>query len=212
MILGDLVKFLARGLKRLIVRVMPTSFFLLSILNANTFGQNSTKPKPEITGFFKNLLSVTDVRDSFQNLNLTNQDFAVDNFQRLRLKVDYTPFKNTDIRIHYELRSVWGETVRIQSKLKDQSTANLSGINTLIKPTSRRRFLDLESELERESNFVLEHSLDRIRLRYQTDELEFNLGRQAISWGTGLIWNPTDLFSGFAPTEIDRDEKNGYRW
>ena len=93
--------------------------------------------------------------------------------------------------------------------LKAQSIARDSGISAIINPTSRRHFLDLESELERESNFVLEHSLDRLRIRYQTDEFDFNLGRQAVSWGTGLIWNPTDLFSGFAPTEIDRDEKSG---
>jgi hypothetical protein len=42
-----------------------------------------------------------------------------------------------------------------------------------------------------------------------TGAMDVTVGRQAVSWGSGLIWTPTDLFSGFAPTEIDRDEKLG---
>jgi hypothetical protein len=35
------------------------------------------------------------------------------------------------------------------------------------------------------------------------------VGREAVSWGSGLVFQPMDLFSPFAPTTVDRDFKNG---
>ena len=190
-------------------------FWVITISLVLVFPSASAAPKslnfpvPEIAGFYKNLFSVTDVGDNFKNLNVTNSKVAIDDFQRLRLKFDVKLEDTIDIRIHYEVRSVWGDTARIQNKLNDQTTSRNSELHPFINPPSRQRFMDLESELERESNFLLEHDLDRLQFRLQTETLELTMGRQAVSWGTGLIWNPTDLFSGFAPTEIDRDEKFG---
>jgi hypothetical protein len=68
------------------------------------------------------------------------------------------------------------------------------------------RFLDLDSELIHEESFTLEHDLDRAQVRWIGDRVELIMGRQAVAWGAGLIWTPTDLFSGFSPMVIDRDE------
>jgi hypothetical protein len=35
------------------------------------------------------------------------------------------------------------------------------------------------------------------------------IGRQAITWGNGLIFNPMDLFNPFPPADIQRDYKVG---
>ncbi|MEM9620603.1 MAG: hypothetical protein AAF993_03075, partial [Pseudomonadota bacterium] len=37
----------------------------------------------------------------------------------------------------------------------------------------------------------------------------FTLGRQAVSWGSGIVFQPMDLFSPFSPTVVDRDYKAG---
>ena len=34
-------------------------------------------------------------------------------------------------------------------------------------------------------------------------------GRQRIAWGTGKIWNPTDVLNPYQPTSIERDERRG---
>ncbi len=34
-------------------------------------------------------------------------------------------------------------------------------------------------------------------------------GRQRIAWGTGKIWNPTDVLNPYQPTAIERDERRG---
>ena len=34
------------------------------------------------------------------------------------------------------------------------------------------------------------------------------VGRQAVTWGNGLIFNPMDLFNPFSPVDIERDYKD----
>ncbi|OGS35822.1 MAG: hypothetical protein A2506_13755, partial [Elusimicrobia bacterium RIFOXYD12_FULL_66_9] len=34
-------------------------------------------------------------------------------------------------------------------------------------------------------------------------------GRQRIAWGTGKIWNPTDVLNPYQPTSVERDERRG---
>lgn len=34
-------------------------------------------------------------------------------------------------------------------------------------------------------------------------------GRQRIAWGTGKLWNPTDVLNPFDPTSVERDERRG---
>jgi hypothetical protein len=34
-------------------------------------------------------------------------------------------------------------------------------------------------------------------------------GRQRIAWGTGKIWNPTDVLNPYQPTSVERDERPG---
>jgi len=39
--------------------------------------------------------------------------------------------------------------------------------------------------------------------------VDFVVGRQVLSWGSGRLWNPTDLLSPFAPTDIDKEIRRG---
>ena len=34
-------------------------------------------------------------------------------------------------------------------------------------------------------------------------------GRQRVAWGTGKIWNPTDVLNPYSPTSLERDERRG---
>lgn len=37
----------------------------------------------------------------------------------------------------------------------------------------------------------------------------FRAGRQRVAWGTGKIWNPTDVLNPYSPTSLERDERRG---
>lgn len=50
---------------------------------------------------------------------------------------------------------------------------------------------------------------DRFYAGYTGSRLVLRAGRQALTWGTGLIFHPADLFDPFAPNATDTEYKSG---
>lgn len=71
------------------------------------------------------------------------------------------------------------------------------------------RLMDLTWEVESGSRHRLFHRFDRLAVQYRGATWGFTLGREAVSWGSGQVFQPMDLFSPFAPTTVDRDFKAG---
>jgi len=72
-----------------------------------------------------------------------------------------------------------------------------------------RRMLDLTWELEDGARHRTYHRFDRLAVSYRNNTIGVTVGRQAVSWGSGLVFQPLDLFAPFAPTTVDRDYKPG---
>ncbi|MFC1823224.1 hypothetical protein ACFL9T_10995 [Thermodesulfobacteriota bacterium] len=72
-----------------------------------------------------------------------------------------------------------------------------------------RRFMDLTKTIHRGEDYVLYHRLDRFFLTLRPEWGILTIGRQAITWGNGLLFNPMDLFNPFSPTDIERNYKVG---
>jgi len=72
-----------------------------------------------------------------------------------------------------------------------------------------RRLFDLTWEVHRGGRHRLLHRLDRLALEYREGRWGVTVGRQAVSWGGGVVFHPMDLFNPFAPTTVDRDYKAG---
>ena len=53
------------------------------------------------------------------------------------------------------------------------------------------------------------HRLDRFAAEYRTRRWGVTVGRQALSWGGGMAFQPMDLFNPFSPTTVDQDYKAG---
>ncbi|RME68476.1 MAG: hypothetical protein D6781_10920 [Verrucomicrobia bacterium] len=51
--------------------------------------------------------------------------------------------------------------------------------------------------------------VDRLSVRYSADWGAVSVGRQAVTWGGGLVFNSFDLFNPFAPSDVVRDFKVG---
>ncbi|NJN51852.1 MAG: hypothetical protein HC809_08855, partial [Gammaproteobacteria bacterium] len=71
------------------------------------------------------------------------------------------------------------------------------------------RFMDLTWTLDDGDRHRVYQRLDRLALSYRGANWGVTVGRQAVSWGSGLVFQPLDLFSPFAPTTVDRDYKPG---
>ncbi|HSG87967.1 MAG TPA: hypothetical protein VLA56_02065 [Pseudomonadales bacterium] len=71
------------------------------------------------------------------------------------------------------------------------------------------RLMDLTGRLVSTAHGSVEHRLDRLWGAVRLGEWRLAAGRQAASFGNGLVFQPMDLFNPFSPTEIDRDFKRG---
>ena len=52
-------------------------------------------------------------------------------------------------------------------------------------------------------------ALDRASVAFSGDHLVVKIGRQAITWGGGLVFHPTDIVAPFSPSSIDTAYKPG---
>ena len=71
------------------------------------------------------------------------------------------------------------------------------------------RLLDMTWQTDSGARHQWSHRIDRLSAQWRQDNWSVTLGRQAVSWGSGIVFQPLDPFNPFAPTAVDRDYKNG---
>ncbi|MGD8384988.1 MAG: hypothetical protein PVF89_06245, partial [Lysobacterales bacterium] len=76
-------------------------------------------------------------------------------------------------------------------------------------PNDKRRWFDLTRRWSAGGRHSAQIRLDRASVGYSSERLVLRLGRQALSWGNGLLFTPMDIFNPFDPAAIDREYKNG---
>jgi hypothetical protein len=72
-----------------------------------------------------------------------------------------------------------------------------------------RQVFDLRWTIAESDHYAVIHFIDRLVYRQRLPAGELAVGRQRISWGTGRIWNPTDLFNPINPVNFAKIEKDG---
>lgn len=71
------------------------------------------------------------------------------------------------------------------------------------------RFWDLTEILEEDERSLWYHRLDRFSYTLSRNWGKVKIGRQAITWGNGFMFNTMDLLNPFAPTAIEKEYKTG---
>jgi len=123
-----------------------------------------------------------------------DQDIFV-NLTRLRLRPSVNFGDNSRLNVEYEMAGLY-----------------FTAENTfLLDPGGKtnRQIVDLSWNLIDSENYILNHYIDRLYFRQDFDWGNIVLGRQRISWGTGRVWNPTDLFNPLNPANFSKIEKDG---
>ncbi|MDY6951811.1 MAG: hypothetical protein SWE60_09875 [Thermodesulfobacteriota bacterium] len=112
---------------------------------------------------------------------------------------------------HYEAVLSGGDRRRKGKELEKALPPGLWSSSLLVsRPVEDdRRFLDLTETVDDSDDHILYHRLDRLSLTLLPKWGPLRLGRQAVTWGNGLLFNPMDLFNPFSPTDIERDYKIG---
>lgn len=103
-----------------------------------------------------------------------------------------------------ELTTLQGDTLENGGLFGGASSGE--GINVV---SDALRAVNLTTQVSSGSRHAVAARLDRAQLVYQKGSWRARLGRQALSLGSGLVFNPMDIFNPFAPTATDRDFKAG---
>ncbi len=127
---------------------------------------------------------------------------SVDQFGDLRLKFGWQK-ERVKLAADYQLLAGKGDGFILANSLPG---------NILVPqriPSDRFRLMDLTHVISEDSDRVVEHRLDRLYVDITSVMAVARIGRQAVSWGNGLIYTPMDFFNPFDPAAVDKEYKTG---
>jgi hypothetical protein len=76
-------------------------------------------------------------------------------------------------------------------------------------PTDRTRLFDLTYVFNDAGKTATLQRLDRLSVGFSTEHVVMKFGRQAVTWGNGLMFNAMDIFNPFDPAAVDKEYKTG---
>lgn len=121
---------------------------------------------------------------------------------RLNLRWD---LGNWDLAADAQVGAFYGDTIDFTRGFDGQLEALFPRL-----PGDDRRLFDLTHIITDEGKRAALSRLDRFSAGYTGDNGVVRLGRQAVTWGNGLIFNTVmDIFNPFDPTAIDKEYKSG---
>lgn len=107
----------------------------------------------------------------------------------------------------YELLATAGDSLAWRRQLSILGLLSAGTANGL--PDDRRRLFDLTHTLTDQERRAAVHRLDRFSASHQSEGRTLRFGRQAVSWGNGLIFQALDFVNPFSPVAIDKEYKTG---
>jgi len=116
------------------------------------------------------------------------------NVARARLRPTASLWGNARLSLEYEITSLYHSGPLF---FDIQTTRN------------KRQVVDMTWNPIHQSKYSVIHFVDRLHFDQSLGFADIVIGRQRIAWGTGRIWNPTDLFNPINPTSFAKIEKDG---
>jgi len=159
-------------------------------------------PEVDVTGHSKTRL-LTDAYppDSVLHDLTGARAGSVESELRLNLAVASGPWSFDGA---WQLYGAWGDRIEM---LRDLGGTALPGFGYL--PDDDRRLLQLTDTIRDEGRVVAVHRLDRFAVGFTRGNVVVRVGRQALSWGNGLIFSPLDIVNPFDPVAVDTEYKAG---
>jgi len=119
-----------------------------------------------------------------------------------RLKFDWQ-MDRVQLVTDYQLSAQYGDTIKLAN--------SLPGSVLIKKPVTddSNRLFDLTRTVSQDNDSALVHRLDRFYIDITTSNTVVRAGRQAVSWGNGLVYTPMDFINPFDPSAVDKEYKTG---
>ncbi len=116
----------------------------------------------------------------------------------INLRVTWEPsWDRWSLAFHYVLDGDYGEG------------AGLSRVEQGLLPAPPSTWFNLTETFENHGLLEASQTIDRLSVGYATPDFVIRVGRQALTWGGGLVFRPMDLFDPFSPTATDTEFKPG---
>lgn len=112
-----------------------------------------------------------------------------------------------DFAIHYELLALHGDSLETRRALAASGLPVKGTVTGL--PNDELSLFNLTGEVVDRTGTAAVQRLDRLAVGYGTERFLVRAGRQAVSWGNGLVFQPLDFLNPFSPIAIDKDYKTG---
>ncbi len=165
--------------------------------------------RPDARELYRHGSTYADLGATFKNLFLGNRYYEIPfvedrtqaaDFLRGRIMLALGASEMFALEVHYQQ---WAFVNPPQTPLA------LAGFLAVTDSGSLYRYTALSWEIENTDDFLWVQEFDRLAATVSLGKLDVTFGRQAITWGTGRFWQPTDLFSPFGPLQVDREFKAG---
>jgi len=121
-------------------------------------------------------------------------------------------YNDAGVNLRLAFKPTWGDwTVDIQyvATGQDGESVVLDRTQTLAGTAPPSTWLNLTGTSLDRGHVLVQDGFDRLSLTYSVSDVVVRIGRQALSWGSGLVFRPMDLFDPFSPTAIDTEFKPG---
>jgi hypothetical protein len=145
-------------------------------------------------------------RIEIQDIGLFSRDDSIDDaigpkdrddaLANIRLTWEPT-FGRWSVQLHYVVNAEYGPD------------AAFARAEHGLLPTPPATWLTLTGTIVDQGMIRATQGLDRINVAYSTPDMVVRIGRQALTWGSGLVFRPMDLFDPFSPAATDTEYKPG---
>ncbi len=141
--------------------------------------------------------------DSDSILSRGTDETLLDGAGNLRLMTHWEN-RTSAFTLHYDLSAIGGEFFQRMFET-DSLLPNVTGSGS----SDASKVLNLSRTLSESSQSRFQHHIDRFSYQYFADWGTLTVGRDVVTWGNGLVFNPLDLLNPFSPQDIERDYKVG---
>ncbi len=145
----------------------------------------------DFEGYYKTYYSYIPI-SQFSNKTESNVS------QKIRFDLENDLSKSINLNLSYEFITSIKSQYFIDSKLNKEFYR--------IDDSSRRLYPYKKKKV---GNWLIEGDLDRLYAEVSFPFGDLYVGRQAISWGSSHIINPTDIFLTYSFSRLDKEEKTG---
>jgi hypothetical protein len=120
---------------------------------------------------------------------------------RLNLGVDRGPL---NLDVSYQLIGLFGDTIDFTRDFPE-------GLQALVGryPRDDARLFNLTHVFRDEGRSAVLQRLDRLSVGYAGEKAVVRFGRQALTWGNGMVYTPMDILNPFDPAAVDKEYKLG---